>query len=119
MNPIALIRLIKYKFRFGFEHPDYFYSDGLIVFVGPQGSGKTLSAVNYVYRLLADYPDSILVTNILLRDYPFDNVRVFPFVNNDDFAKYSNGEKGVIFLVDEIQICWHRKVPSPSSGWRS
>lgn len=104
MNPIALFRLMKYKFRFGFEHPDYFYSDGLIVFVGPQGSGKTLSAVNYVYRLLADYPDSILVTNILLRDYPFDNVRVFPFVNNDDFAKYSNGEKGVIFLVDEIQL---------------
>ena len=95
---------LRYKNNFYKEHPDYFDADGLTIFVGPQGSGKTLSAVNYVYRLLQDYPRSKLVTNLALLDYPLDGERVFPFCNNDDFARYSNGEYGVIFLVDEIQL---------------
>lgn len=95
---------LRYKNNFYKEHPDYFEADGLTIFVGPQGSGKTLSAVNYVYRLMSAYPRCMLVTNLGLRDYPLDGVRVFPFVNNDDFARYNNGEQGVIYLVDEIQL---------------
>lgn len=86
------------------DNPDYFAPDGLTVFIGAQGSGKTLSAVNYVYRLMQAYPKCKLVSNLELRDFPLDGKRVFPFYNNDDFARYSNGEQGVIFLVDEIQL---------------
>lgn len=104
-NPIKKTKdYLKYKFDFAKEHPNYFYADGLVVFVGPQGSGKTLTAVNYVYNLMKKYPKALLITNILLKDYPFDNERVFPFHNNDDFSKYNNGEEGVIFFVDEIQL---------------
>lgn len=95
---------LKYKIRWGREHPDYFLADGLTIFVGAQGSGKTLSAVNYVYSLMEKYPAAKLVTNLALREYPVDGERVFPFVDNDDFARYSNGEKGVVYLVDEIQL---------------
>lgn len=42
-------KYLKYKFKFARENPNYFFADGLVVFVGPQGSGKTLSAVNYIY----------------------------------------------------------------------
>ena len=33
-------------------HPEYFDPEGLLVFTGPQGSGKTLSAVRYCMRVL-------------------------------------------------------------------
>lgn len=139
-NPIKkFYKYIKYKFKFAKENPNYFYADGLVVFTGAQGEGKTLSAVNYVYNLLEKYPNSKLVTNLELKDYPiktFNNFlieneniysklieeigiekaneileelykkknRVFQFADNDDFKKYNNDDKGVIFLIDEIQL---------------
>lgn len=99
-----LVKLAVFKYKFIKEHPDYFYADGLVLFCGPQGSGKTMSAVNYVYNLMERFPKAILVTNIDLKKYPVDNMRVFRFKNGDDFKKYNNGEFGVIFLVDEIQL---------------
>lgn len=56
--------------EFNLENPNYFFPDGLCCFVGSQGSGKTLSAVNYVYNLLKEYPMAKLVSNIMLKDYP-------------------------------------------------
>lgn len=103
-NIVNFFSTIKYNIRFRKEHPHYFNSDGLVCFVGAQGSGKTLSAVNYVYHLMARYPKCLLVTNVMLKDYPIDNERVFLFKGNDDFSNYSNGEYGVIYFVDEIQL---------------
>ena len=102
--PSYPFKWIKNKIDFNKAHPDYFKADGLTVFVGEQGSGKTLSAVNYVYQLMKKYPKALLVTNVWLTDYPIDNVRVFPFNNADDLSKYKNGEYGVIYLIDEIQL---------------
>lgn len=99
-----LFKKMKYDREFRRDNPGYFYPDGLFVFCGSQGSGKTLSAVNYVYNLLYMYPNCMLVTNIDLKDFPIDNERVFRFVNADDFGKYNNGMYGVIFLVDEIHL---------------
>lgn len=124
----------KYQIEFKRNNPDYFDPDGLCVFAGPQGSGKTISAVNYVYNLMEAYPKCKLVTNVALTDYPIvryedwymrrcmdeDIVqletdeeifnqyvaenRVFEFVDNDDFQKYGNADFGMIFFVDEIQL---------------
>ena len=99
-----IVKYFKYKIKFFKENPTYFHADGLVCFVGPQGSGKTLSAVLYTYNLMKRFPNAILVTNLDLRDYPVDNKRVFRFTNGDDFKKYNNGKEGVIFLVDEIQL---------------
>lgn len=104
VHPRGLAQYVKFRMEFDANHPDYFYPDGLCIFVGPQGSGKTLSAVNYVYKLLDAYPRSILVSNLKLTDYPFDGKCVHLFEDNDDFSRYSNEEQGVIFLVDEIQL---------------
>lgn len=95
---------LKYDREFRKENPDYFEPDGLLIFVGGQGTGKTLSAVNYVYNVMALYPKAILVSNIDLKDYPIDNERVFRFNNADDLKKYKNGKHGVIFLIDEIHL---------------
>ncbi len=104
LNPKRVFNWISYKLNFIKEHPNYFYPDGLVVFTGPQGSGKTLSAVCYVENLLKMYPKSLLVTNLSLANYPFDHTRVFQFNNSDDLSRYSNGEFGVIYLIDEIQL---------------
>ncbi len=104
-NPLSkFYQYVKYKIQFMKEHPYYFYPDGLTVFVGPQGSGKTLSAVNYVYNLARKYPKAKIVTNVYLTDFSFDDERVFPFENAEDLSRYNNGELGVIYLIDEIQL---------------
>jgi len=99
-----IFRQMKYTRNFYKEHPTYFRPDGLIVFCGPQGSGKTLSAVNYVYNLLKMYPKCLIVTNLELTDFPFDDKRVFLFKEAKDLTRYKNGMEGVIFLIDEIQL---------------
>lgn len=94
----------KHNVNFRKEHPEYFDPSGFIVCVGIQGGGKTLVAVNYVYKLMQYYPKCLLVTNINLTNYPVDNKRVFKFESPEDFKKYKNGYAGVIFLIDEIHL---------------
>lgn len=99
---INIFKIIKYKIKFRKEHPYYFLTDGLMVFCGPQGSGKTLSAVKYVKGLVHKYPKSILVTNVDIRGLP-EGYKVHRYAGPEDLSKYSNGEYGVIFFIDEIQ----------------
>lgn len=62
----------EYRRNFAREHPYYFNPCGTLIFSGPQGSGKTLSAVDYVTRCLKDYPLCVLVTNTEFTDFPFN-----------------------------------------------
>lgn len=101
---LNFFRTIKYYKDFYKNNPTYFRPDGLIIFCGPQGSGKTLSAVNYVYNLLRLYPKAKIVTNLELTDYPVDGKKVFLFEEAKDLTRYKNGQEGVIFLIDEIQL---------------
>lgn len=63
-------RVKVYNKEFRAEHPEYFDPDGILVFCGPQGSGKTLSMIQYAYRLSLAYPDMIICTNVELHDWP-------------------------------------------------
>ena len=58
--------------NFGKEHPNFFVPDGLMVFCGSQGSGKTLSAVQYSQKCLDKYYNCIFCTNVEIRDYPIN-----------------------------------------------
>lgn len=81
INPINIFKYMKYKIEFAKNNPDYFDADGLLCFVGSQGTGKTLSAVNYIYKLLDMYPKCKLVTNVMLDGYPL--VTFQDFINNN------------------------------------
>lgn len=91
------IESIKYKYDLRKDDPTYFNADGLIVFTGAQGSGKTLSAVKYVCELMEYYPNAKLVTNILINDYPIvsldDFIRDFYTIETDihlsDLSEYA------------------------------
>lgn len=101
---LNIFKTKSYYRKFYRENPTYFRPDGFICFVGNQGSGKTLSAVNYVCNLMEMYPKCLLVTNIEILDYPIDNKRVFEFKEGNDILNYENGIEGVIFFIDEIHL---------------
>lgn len=95
---------IQFKRKFRKEHPEYFDPDGILVFCGSQGSGKTLSAVSYVIKLAKKYPQMILVTNVDIDPAVLNGIQVYRYVNFYDLSRYSNGYAGVCFLIDEIQL---------------
>lgn len=74
MNLGGAFDTLKYRRDFRREHPFYFNPCGTLIFSGPQGSGKTLSAVDYVTRIMEEYPHAILCTNTEFADYPFNAV---------------------------------------------
>ena len=51
LDPSNIFKVIRYRREFRQAHPEYFDPEGIIVFCGMQGAGKTLSAVQYVQKL--------------------------------------------------------------------
>jgi Zonular occludens toxin (Zot). len=97
-----LIDTLKYKSKFKKENPHYFDPDGLLVFCGFQGSGKTLSAVQYVKNLMEAYPRCILCTNTDIKG--IDENRVCEYNGLDSLKTVKNDMYGVIFLIDEMHL---------------
>lgn len=103
LNPKNIIDLIKYRIRFKKENPEYFYPEGLLVFCGSQGSGKTLSAVQYIKKLCIEYPRAILVTNTKIEGLPA-HTAVVPYDGIKSLTEHTNGLNGVIYFIDEIHL---------------
>lgn len=93
---------VKFDFNFAKNNPDYFSPDGVIVFTGSQGSGKTLSAVRYLDNLCRLYPKAILVSNCMLR-LPNYHGELLPYEGIPSLSKLDNGIYGIICFIDEIQ----------------
>lgn len=76
---------------------DYFYPRGIHMFCGEQGCGKTMACTEMIMRLQKQYPKAKTITNFALAS------------ENDELSKwqqlldYTNGHKGVIVGIDEIQ----------------
>jgi len=109
------------------KNPDFFWPTGTQVYVGRQGSGKTISAVYHLRKLDTRYKKSITVTNVELfykkqlvfrdEEHLIDIVAKLKELENrsDYYIRFStmeelelvlknvnNGFFGVIYLVDEI-----------------
>ncbi len=67
------------------------------------GSGKTLSAVQFVEQLTYDYPKAILVTNTEMNNINF-LTQVIEYKGLDSLLEIENGENGVIYFIDEIHL---------------
>lgn len=104
LNPRKLLQTVVYKLRFARDNPDYFYPAGIWVFCGPQGSGKTLSAVKCLREMCNQYPKAMVVSNLVINnlDRP-----VIPFEDYSQLSELSNGVEGIIFLLDEIHVLWN------------
>jgi len=102
-NPKNIFKTMKYRYKFSKENPDYFYPQGLLVFCGSQGSGKTLSAVQYIKKLCIEYPRAILCTNVKIQGLPA-HTAVVEYEGIESLTKYENGHFGVIYFIDEIHL---------------
>lgn len=81
---------------------DSFPYAGMWIFSGQQGSGKTLLLMHLVKEIREQYPDCILISNISIFGQP-----CIPFTGIEDFERYNNGTKGIIFIIDEIHILFN------------
>lgn len=97
-----VFKVWKYNKEFRKQHPEYFDPDGIIVFCGMQGAGKTISAVQYVQKLCELYPQVKVCSNMDLR-LP-DGIEVYPWDGVHCFTDINNGYAGVIYLIDEIHL---------------
>lgn len=103
LNPWNVARVVKHNHDFFKSNPDYFRPEGLLVFCGEQGSGKTLSAVQYVKKLCTEYPRAILCTNVRIMGLSED-IEVVEYNGLECLKNLENGYYGVIYLIDEIHL---------------
>lgn len=106
-RPSDYLRTARYVADQSRLHPDRLDEDGIIVFCGTQGSGKTLSAVRYVQQLAHRYPRSILVSNIEITSGLPDDYTVLPWDGLKSLTDITNDEYGVIYLIDEIHLLFN------------
>lgn len=103
LNPLNVFKVVKHDIDFKKAHPTYFDPEGLLIFCGEQGSGKTLSAVQYVKKLCEQYPKAILCTNVDIAGFP-ESTQVVEYNGLDCLKDLQNGYEGVIYLIDEIHL---------------
>lgn len=103
LRPSTALKTIKYKIQFARNNPDYFYPSGIWIFCGPQGAGKTLSAVQTLKKLCTEYPKAKVCTNLEVKGITNE---IIPFTHYEQIKELSNGIYGMIFLIDEIHVLW-------------
>lgn len=79
------------------KDPDFFSHQGLVIFEGRQGAGKTIAMIQYARSLQQEYPKSLCTTNLAYtnEDTPLKDWRML--------LKYKNGIYGVVVCMDELQ----------------
>lgn len=97
-----MIDTFLFRYRQQKENPERMPCDGILCFCGEQGSGKTLSAVHYVYNLASSFPLAQVVTNVGLT-WDLEN-DVIPYSGPEQMLELDNGDRGIIFLLDEMHI---------------
>lgn len=77
--------------------PEFFRFQGLHVFCGEQGSGKTIALVEFMMRMQREYPKAKCITNL---GYKYENTQLKQW---QQLLTYNNDKQGVIVGIDEIQ----------------
>jgi hypothetical protein len=95
IKPSDIFRVLKYKWEFKKNNPNYFDPYGTMIFCGSQGYGKTLSAVQYVLSVLRDYPYAILCTNVKMKSRPF-NSRLAKDESSGSYVVCCNADGSVV-----------------------
>lgn len=117
-NLLGALGCYKYNLEFQADHPEYFWPEGTTVFCGPQGSGKTLSAVRMVQRIVSKFPHCIVCSNIdfHLPDPPEDGSLAkipghkgpyIPFDGLEQLVGLQNGYEGVLYVLDEMHLLFN------------
>lgn len=87
-------QIVEDKFN---QDPDFFTHQGLIIFEGRQGYGKSVAMVHEAMQLQEEFPLAKCTSNLAYtqEDMPLKDWRML--------INYKNGIKGVIVMMDELQ----------------
>lgn len=79
------------------QEPDFFQPQGMIIFTGRQGAGKTIGVMQLAIELYDTYPLCKFLSNtkFVYEDEPLKHWR--------QLVKFKNGHKGVVVIMDELQ----------------
>ena len=79
------------------KDPEFFKYSGHYMMVGPQGSGKTIAAIELTRRIQQEYPKCKVASNCcyMLRDYDITHWK--------DLIDIKNSHFGLIAQMDELQ----------------
>ena len=102
---------IKYRYLKLYRN---FFGWGIHLYVGRFGSGKTASAVRYVYNQCVRYPQLSVVTNINLTNFP-KYTQIIKLNTVDDII---NAPPDTIVLIDEIGTIFNSRDFSASKNKR-
>ena len=87
--------------QFAFDYlnrsPEFFRDQGLIVYTGRQGNGKTIAMVEQAMRWQQEYPKVKVISNL---DYKYQDEKLEHW---SQLMDYKNGIQGVVVLMDELQ----------------
>lgn len=101
-NPFNLVETLIYKYKFARNNPYFFNPSGIWIFCGPQGSGKTLSAIDCLFKMKKMYPRALVVSNLDIK-----GIEYIEFKDYQQLIKMDNGTDGIIFFIDEIHVLWN------------
>lgn len=90
---IYLFKDIGYRLTHKKEFREY----GLTLYCGKQGAGKTVAMTEYLERMRQQYPEALIITNY---NYIHQDGELHSW---EQLLTLRNGQKGVIFAIDEIQ----------------
>lgn len=79
------------------REPDFFKYQGLIIFEGRQGAGKTISMIQFARDMQREFPKSKCIDNLGYKGSN-DNLKDWRMLMD-----YKNGHEGVIVIMDELQ----------------
>lgn len=83
------------------------FPTGSIVFYGFQGNGKTLSMVDYAFRVKKAFPNCVIFSNIRMFGIEYNYLLTDEDVK--DALSYQNGKNGVLVLLDEAHLYFGKK----------
>lgn len=84
------------------------FPTGSRVYKGFQGSGKTLSMVKYAFDVQKEFPNCIIVSNILIT-----GLKNYHYIENDSVLHtalaMTCGPSGMLILLDEAHLYFNKK----------
>ena len=90
-------------FSYDFKHkdPDAFKESGIVIYVGQQGSGKTISMMHDVLMLKHKYSKVKIMGNLAFTGSDAE------LTKPDDLLLFTNGIYGVITPIDELGVLFY------------
>lgn len=79
------------------KEPDFFRYQGLIIFEGRQGSGKTSSMIQFAREMQKEYPLAKCLSNLNYKNQDLE------LDHWNKLVDFKNGKHGVIAIMDELQ----------------